>query len=91
MSVMNEKTNEQAASLIYREQFAERLTKALAKVSLSQNALAKRIGGVYSQATISRVCSAQRGIEAYLVVLVAREIGCSAEWLLTGEGESGLD
>jgi transcriptional regulator with XRE-family HTH domain len=88
---MDEKTAEQAASRIYREQFADRLTKALAKVSLSQNSLAKRIGGAYSQATISRVCSARRGVEAYLVVLLAKEIGCSAEWLLTGEGDSGLD
>ena len=24
-------------------------------------------------------------------LLLAQEIGCSAEWLLTGEGESGLD
>ncbi len=88
---MDEETTEQEACRIYREQFAERLTKALATAAVSQSALSKRIGGAYSQATISRVASARRMADSYLVVLLAQEIGCSAEWLLTGEGESGLD
>ena len=87
---MIEETPEQAACRIFREQFSARLTKALAAVSLSQNSVAKRIGGAYSQSTLNRVAAAKRMPDAYLVVLLANEIGCNAEWLLTGEGDSGL-
>jgi transcriptional regulator with XRE-family HTH domain len=87
---MIEETPEQAACRIYREQFSVRLTKALAAVSLSQNSMAKRLGGTYSQSTLNRVAAAKRSPDAYLVVLLAKELGCSAEWLLTGEGASGL-
>ena len=88
---MEDETAEQKACRIYREKFAGRLTQALAAVSLSQNSLAKRIGGAYSQSTISRVVAAKRMADSYLVVLLANEIGCNAEWLLTGKGKSGLD
>jgi transcriptional regulator with XRE-family HTH domain len=87
---MIKETPEEAACRIYREDFSARLAKALEASPLSQSSLARRIRA-YSQSTISRVIAAKRMPDAYLVVLLANEIGCSAEWLLTGEGESGLD
>ena len=88
--MMGKESPEQRDYRVYREQFSARLKKALAAIPLSQNMLAKRLRA-YSQPTINRVVSSKRMPEAYLVVLIAQEINCNAEWLLTGEGEPGLD
>jgi transcriptional regulator with XRE-family HTH domain len=87
---MLEESAEEMACRLYKEGFAARLTEALRATSHSQSSLARSVG-VYTQSTISRVMNNKRMPEAYFVVLLAKELGCNAEWLLTGEVESGLD
>jgi transcriptional regulator with XRE-family HTH domain len=86
---MLEESVEEIACRLYKEGFSARLTKALKASSHSQSSLARSLG-VYTQSTLSRVINMKRMPESYLVVLLAKELGCSAGWLLTGEGDSGL-
>ncbi len=73
----------------FQKHFGKRLKKVRIHFGCSQQEFASRLNT--SQPTIGRLEGGCRAVEGYLILMVAEQFGCNVEWLVTGEGESGLD
>jgi transcriptional regulator with XRE-family HTH domain len=72
----------------YRKEIGVRIRTVRQKSGLSQTEFAKRVG--CSQPSIVRFESGTRMPESYLVKMICEQFGCRIEWLVMGEGDSGL-
>ena len=74
---------------LYRKEIGEGISLVRQKSGLTQTAFAKRVGS--SQPSIVRFESGMRMPDALVVTMIAEQFGCRFEWLLAGQGDSGLD
>ncbi|MDG5469960.1 helix-turn-helix transcriptional regulator [Deltaproteobacteria bacterium IMCC39524] len=73
----------------YQKQFGARLKIVRKHFGEKQEVFAKRVNA--SQSTIARLESGERMPEGYIIKMVSEQFGCDIDWLVTGEGESGLN
>jgi len=77
------------SKIIYQKLFGERLRQLREHYSMRQHEFAEKVDS--SQSGIARLELGERMPEGYLIMMIAGQFECDIEWLVTGQGESGLD
>ena len=73
----------------YQQQFGARLKQVRTNFELKQQPFAERVNA--SQSTIARLELGERMPEGYIIKMIVEQFGCDIGWLVTGQGDPGLE
>ena len=75
--------------IVYQKLFGERLKIVRQHYGLNQNEFAEKVDS--AQSSIARLESGSRMPEGYIIKMIIEKFGCNPIWLVTGEGDPGLE
>lgn len=73
----------------YQKLFGERLKIVREYYRLRQHEFAEQVDS--AQSSIARLESGERMPEGYIIKMIIEKFGCNPIWLVTGEGDPGLE